>query len=209
MLFSCYLFFFGWVFSRFSLCHQYMIPPPLSDYIGFSLFFFSALQADISPGVCQTISFYCSSLLGRHISHWRGERGGGGGIRSNTGKLYILLRDFVWVCSCFLDGTMGFFLISVVGFKAGFYLPYYAFGNYFFLGRVERNGTFCRVCCSLESPVSFFFSFVSFLVCFGFLRFAVVLQMLTGWWYTWGGFPFWLDRQTGMISRWGSFLLAL
>ena len=98
-----------------------MIPPPLSDYIGFSLFFFfSALQADISPGVCQTISFYCSSLLGRHISHRRGERGGGGGIRSNTGKLYILLRDFVWVCSCFLDGTMGFFLYRLLSSRLAF-----------------------------------------------------------------------------------------
>ena len=180
--------------------------PPLSDSVGFSLF--PALQADISLGVCQIISFYCLSLLGASYQSlaWR-ERGREIENRSNTGKLYILLRDFVLFC-LLLGWKHGLFFLSAVGFKAGFYChitPLVITS----LGRVERNGTFCCVCCSLESPVSFFFLFFFFSI-FDFwfaLGFCALQWYYNAYWVVvyLGCFSFWLDRQTGMISRWASF----
>ena len=140
-------------------------PPIIRLYRVFSFFFFFLL--------CRQTFLRVSARLFPFIVHhcWGAisvigvEREGGRGNKEQHRKTVHIAKGFCLGLFLLLGWNHGLFFISVVEFKAGFYLPYYAFGNYFFLGRVERNGTFCRVCCSLESPVSFFF-FLLFLFWF-------------------------------------------
>lgn len=81
-----------------------------------------------------------------------------------------------------------FFLYQLLGSRLAFTCHITPLVITFCWGEWREMEVFVVCVAHWNHRLAFFILFSFFFVCFGFLRFAVVLQMRTGWWYTWGVF---------------------